>query len=150
MSERWDTRYIGLASHIAEWSRDPSTRVGAVIVRPNHTIASLGYNGLPRGVQDTPDRLHDRPTKLAMTVHAEVNAILSAREPLHGYTIYVHPMHPCSQCAAAIIQAGIRRVVTIPGDGDGRWAESFRVSQEMFGEAGVHVSWLLHVGAGDE
>lgn len=135
----WDTRYIDLARRIASWSRDPSTKVGAVIVRPDKTLASVGFNGLPRGLLDTDERLSDRPTKYAMTLHAEANAILSAREPLAGYTLYVSPLHPCSNCAAQIIQAGIKRVVAHMSGSVDRWAESFRFANEMFQEAGVVV-----------
>lgn len=139
---RWDRRFLDLARLVASWSKDPSTQVGAVIVRPDRTIASLGFNGLPRGVEDRADRLDDRPTKYAMTIHAEMNAILSAKESLAGHTLYVFPLHPCSNCAAAIIQAGISRVVTVPGDGDGRWKSSFQLSSEMFDEAGIAVEIL--------
>jgi dCMP deaminase len=135
----WDRRFLDLAHHVAQWSKDPSTQVGAVIVRPDKTIASLGYNGIPRGVEDRAERLNDRPTKYSMTLHAEANAILSAHEPVRGYTLYVSPLHPCSNCAALIIQAGISRVVTKRGDVD-RWSESFATARTMFGEAGVEIA----------
>lgn len=136
---KWDRRFLDLARTVAAWSRDPSTQVGAVIVRPDRTIASLGYNGLPRGVLDDPARLDDRATKLAMTVHAELNAILSAREPLHGCTVFVWPLPPCSHCAAALIQAGVAEIVSpspAPAAAE-RWAASFNAARQMFAEAGV-------------
>lgn len=141
---QWDTRFLDLAAHIASWSRDPSTQCGAVIVRPDKTVASIGFNGLPRGVADTDERLHNREVKLGMVVHSEVNAILHARESLAGYTLYVHPFHPCSNCAAAIIQSGSTRVVTLatPEDKAARWAANFALSAEMFAEAGVAVDIL--------
>lgn len=139
---KWDTRFIDLANHIAQWSKDPSTKVGAVIVRPDRSIASVGFNGFPRGVLDLEDRLSHRPVKYIMTVHAELNAILSAKEPLTGYTIYVNPLHPCANCAASIIQSGISRVVTMSGDGGGRWSDSFAAASEMFVEAGVDVEFV--------
>ena len=110
-TNKWDLRFIEMAKHIAQWSKDPGTKVGAVIVRPNRTIASVGYNGLPRGISDEESILADRSMKLALTVHAEANAIIHAREPLDGCTIYTWPFQPCSHCAAKIIQAGIQRVV---------------------------------------
>lgn len=135
---KWDRRFLDLAHHISGWSRDPSTKVGAVIVRPDKTIASVGFNGFPRGVADLDERYADRPTKYRMVVHAEANAIVSAREPLHGCSLYVHPLFPCSSCAALAIQAGIVRVATPPPEGDlERWRESFEASAEMFVEAGV-------------
>jgi dCMP deaminase len=113
--------------------------VGSIIVRPDKTVASLGFNGLPRGLVDTVERLHDRSVKLLMILHAETNALLSAKEPLNGYTLYVYPFHPCTNCASAIIQAGIGRVVTVPSD-IARWEANFEMARMMFAEAGVDVS----------
>lgn len=110
MNMRWDKRMIDLAKHIASWSKDPSTKVGAVIVRPNYTICSTGYNGFPRGVNDDPKMYADRETKYERTVHAEMNAILTAPEPVTGYTLYC-TLPPCSSCAKLVIQAGIKRFV---------------------------------------
>lgn len=134
----WDRRFLDLARHVSTWSKDPSTQVGAVIARPNRTVASLGYNGFPRGVADTPERYGHRETKYRMVVHAEANAILSAGERLDGCALYVTPFFPCSQCAAAIIQAGIERVV-VGGDilAPARWAKDFVLAARMFSEAGV-------------
>lgn len=137
VSTKWDLRFLDLAHQVASWSKDPSTQVGAVIARPDRTIASLGYNGFPRGVDDSPMIYEARPLKLMRTVHAELNAILSSREPLHGCTIYVTPLCPCSNCAAAIIQSGIHRVVFRMGLLRAEWAESFAVTEQMFREAAV-------------
>lgn len=142
-SDKWDGRFLDLAAFIAEWSKDPSTKVGAAVVRPDRTVASIGFNGFPRGVLDHAERYQDRPTKYEMVVHAEMNALLSTRESLEGYTIYVAPLPPCSQCAAAIIQRGIRRVViAMAGELPDTWAQKWAVSSTMFGEAGVEVSIL--------
>ena len=132
----WDERFLQLAQHIAQWSKDPSTKVGAVIVRPNRTIASVGYNGFPRGVNDD-ERLNDRPYKYAMTVHAEANAILSANERLDGCTLYVTPLSPCSSCASILIQSGIKRGVAYMPHQPGHWADSFAIARTMLDEAGV-------------
>lgn len=132
----WDNRFLKLAQHIAQWSKDPSTKVGAVIVRPNRTIASVGYNGFPRGVNDD-ERLNDRPYKYAMTVHAEANAILSANERLDGCTLYVTPLSPCSSCASIIIQSGIKRVVAYMPHQPEHWADSFAIARTMLDEAGI-------------
>jgi len=140
---RWDRRFLDLAAHIGAWSKDPSTKVGAVIVRPDRTIASIGYNGFPRGVDDLPERYDDREQKYLMVVHAETNAILAASESLRGYTLYVHPLCPCSTCAASIIQAGIARVVTVqPTTILERWKASFDATQTMFAEAEVRLDYL--------
>lgn len=133
----WDARFLEMAALVGSWSKDPSTRVGAVIVRPDKTVASVGFNGFPRGVADD-GRLLDRPTKYAMILHAEVNAILSAREPVAGFDLYVTPLHPCSNCASVIIQSGIRRVFTTTS-GSERWRTSFDIASQMFSEAMVEV-----------
>lgn len=141
---KWDRRFLDLAALLATWSRDPSTQVGCVIARPDKTIASVGFNGFARGVEDLRSRYLDREFKYQAILHGEINAILHAREPLHGYTLYVHPFHPCASCAAAIIQSGIKRVVTrsAPVDKLERWAESFAIAEAMFNEAGVAVDIL--------
>lgn len=142
---KWDERFLDLAAHIGSWSKDPSTQVGAVIVRPDRTIASVGYNGFPRGVDDN---YVTRDDKLLRTVHAEMNAILSSPEKLTGCTIYVFPLCPCSNCAAAIIQSGITTVVhplMVPRP---EWELSFQASADMFVQAGVRmVAYQVEVQA---
>lgn len=135
----WDQRGLALAEFVADWSKDPSTKVGAVIMRPNHSIASIGFNGLPIGVKDTEERLGHRPTKYRMTVHAERNALAFAVESLIGYTIYTWPFAPCPQCAGDIIQRGIRRAVAppLPERLRERWEEDITYTMAMFKEAGV-------------
>ena len=135
---KWDERFLDLSDRIAIWSKDPSTQVGAVIVRSNRTLVSIGSNGFPRGVEDTFERYEDRETKYQMVVHAEINAILTATEELNGCTLYVSPLHPCPQCAAAIIQVGIKRVVSRVNRRED-WKERLAVSQKMFEEAGVQL-----------
>lgn len=135
---KWHQRFLDLSDHIASWSRDPSTRVGAVIVRPDRTIASMGYNGFPRGVDDSSDRYNERSVKYQFICHAEANAIVSAKEDLSNHIIYSSPLHPCNECAKLIIQSGIRKVVTRPPK-DPKWADSFKVASQMFTEAGVEV-----------
>jgi dCMP deaminase len=123
----WDEYFLRIAGVAAQKSKDPSTKVGAVIVRPDRTIVSVGYNGFPRGVADTPQRLNDRPTKYSLVVHAEMNAILSARESLNGYTLYTVPFMPCDRCFVHVIQAGIKRVCFLKAlpDQEARWGEAF-------------------------
>lgn len=142
----WDGRFLGLAQSIASWSKDPSTKVGAVIVRPDRTIASVGYNGFPRGVEDDPETLANREAKYLRTVHAEVNAILTAKEPLAGYTLYVSPLHPCAACAGIIIQSGIKRVVAFMKDSPDRWLNQFMAAKSMFDQAGVQVEIITSWG----
>lgn len=135
---RTDEYYLGMAEYVSHASKDPSTKVGAVIVRPDGTIASTGYNGFPRGIDDSPHRLADRETKYALTVHAELNAILAAHERLDGCTIYLtHP--PCAACSVCIIQAGIKNVKYKKPDQDlvSRWGPSLDRAFSVLTEAGV-------------
>ena len=108
-----DQRYLKLASHVAEWSKDPSTKVGAVIVGGDRREIALGYNGFPPGIDDTPERLAHKETKYAMTQHAERNVLDNARFDLAGATLYV-TMYPCNECAKSIVAKGIKRVVCPP------------------------------------
>lgn len=135
---KWHKRFLDLADHVALWSKDPSTRVGSVVVRPDRTIASLGFNGFPRGVDDSPSRYGNREFKYKLICHAEANAILASHEPLRGDTIYVSPLHPCTECAKLVIQSGIKTVVTRPTSNE-RWTESLDTASMMFKEAGVEV-----------
>lgn len=136
----WDERFIRLCESIADWSKDPSTRVGAVIVDGNRRIISTGYNGYPKGVDDT---IVNRDQKILRTIHAEANAILFARQSLDGSTIYVN-LPPCSSCAAKIVQVGIRRVVfrEPPADFMLRWGESFEAALEMFHQTDMQIRIL--------
>ena len=124
-----------MAALVSTWSKDPSTKVGAVITRGKFVV-SLGFNGHPAGVEDSTGRLHDREMKYRTIIHAELNAILSARQPLEGCTLYVVPFMPCSNCGAVIVQAGIKRVVTLESNNE-RWAESFEITRTIFAEASV-------------
>lgn len=138
----WDRWFLGLCEYTASASKDPSTKVGSVIVRPDRTVASVGYNGFPRGVEDSPALLGDRAQKYPRMVHAEMNAILAAHERLAGYTLYVHPFWPCPSCAGAIIQAGIKRVVTQRGVIPEQWREPFEISLDMLKQASVELALL--------
>lgn len=145
----WTNRFLELADHFASWSKDPSTRVGCVIVDDERRVMATGFNGFPRGVADTEERLNNRPTKHLFVVHAEANAIaMAARSgvPLLGCTAYVtHP--PCAQCAALMVQAGIKTVIS-KGELRPDWAASTEASQTILGEGGV--DWVMMVPEGGE
>ena len=143
VSDKWDARFMSLAEVVAGWSKDPSTKCGAVITRGKF-IVSLGFNGFPAGCSDSEDLCLDRHKKYARVIHAEKNAIFSAKQDLSGCTIYVYPFAPCSQCAGAIIQTGIKRVVTrvASEELENRWGESINESLLMFLESGIEVCYL--------
>jgi dCMP deaminase len=145
--DKWDARFLELAKLVASWSKDPSTQTGAVIVAPDRRIVSVGFNGLPQGVADTPERLTDRDVKYQMIVHCERNAMLFAQRSLHGCTLYTWPFMSCSVCAAMVIQAGIKRHVA-PQSDNPRWQDSFKLTREMFAEAGVQVHLVKEAANG--
>lgn len=135
---KWDLRFLALAKHVSTWSKDPSTQVGAVLVRPDRTVESLGFNGFPRGMNDDPERYADRDTKYKYIVHGEMNAILSASDT-KGCTLYLWPFLSCERCAVHVIQAGITRVVC-PENDNPRWADALAVSARMFEESMLDVT----------
>ena len=138
----WNERFLNLATHISDWSKDPSTKVGCVVVGPDREIRSTGFNGLPRGIEDNSERLNNREIKYPMICHAEENAIMHAARigiSLKGCTAYV-TWPPCTRCARSLIQAGILTVIypkntEIPD----RWASDFELSINMFKEAGIEL-----------
>lgn len=137
MLSKWDYRFLNLAEHVAGWSKDPSTKVGAVVADRNNRVVSIGFNGFPVGVQDGTHRLADREQKLSLIVHAEMNAMLFANQTLWGCTLFTWPMAPCNRCAGVIIQTGIKRVVAPIHEPNHKWAGNIDVTQLLFNEAGV-------------
>lgn len=139
---KWDKRFMNLVDLVATWSKDTSTQVGAVIVDNENTILSVGYNGFPRGVDDSIEERFERPIKYMYTEHAERNAIYNAVRnglQLKGAKIYI-PWCSCSDCARAIIQSGIKTVVMREPDYDvPKWGEHFKIAIEMYNESGVKV-----------
>lgn len=135
----WNDYFMQMAEYVSSRSKDPNTKVGCVIITADKVVAATGYNGLPAGVEDLPERMQ-RPAKYLWTAHAEENAVaLSARlgSRLSGCTAYV--THACcSRCARSLIQAGIKTIYV--GDGTTSMpAEEFEVAAQMFAEAGVNV-----------
>lgn len=144
----WDLRFMALAQHIGQWSKDRSRKVGCVIVGPEREIVSVGYNGFPRGVADGEqlEGRHKRPEKYRWTEHAERNAIYNAArsgaQQLGASVLYV-PFFPCCDCARAIIQVGIRRVVAYAPDfHDPTYGHDFHTAATMLEEAGVFVQYV--------
>ena len=144
---KWTRRFFELAEHIAGWSKDPSTKVGAVIIGKDHEdkkVLGMGFNGFPRGVEDDAWRYQERQVKYALVVHSEANAILDASgRQLHGCTL-ITTKFPCASCAKLIIQAGIKTVICPMLDpqkraADARWWEDAKIASRMFFEAAVSV-----------
>ena len=135
-TEKWDRRFLEMASLVASWSKDPSSQVGAVLTRGKFVL-SVGFNGLPQGIADTAERLENREIKYPIILHAEVNAILSARQDVRGCSLYVTPYMPCPQCASMIVQSGVRRIVYTPSD-HARWGRP-PLSEALFREASIEL-----------
>jgi dCMP deaminase len=131
----WDYRYLSLAKHVAGWSKDPSTKTGAVITLDNH-IVSVGFNGFARGVDDTPERYENRDIKYKIIVHCEINAMHFASVPLKGATLYTWPFMSCSNCAASVVQNQFKECVA-PYSDNPRWVEAFKLTEMQFKEAGI-------------
>lgn len=133
-------KYYPIAQAVAGLSKDPSTKVGALIIDNRGAIRAVGYNGFPRGVDDDPGRYADRSVKLRLVAHAEANAIANAAAvgtPLDGCSLVV-TKYPCHECAKLIINAGIERVLTADSE-PGSWIDSALTASWMFDEAGVKV-----------
>jgi len=142
---KWDVRYLGLAKEVSTWSKDPSSKIGAVAIGSKGQVLAQGYNGFPRGISDSPDRMNVKETKYKYVVHAEQNVIYNATYngvSLDGSTLYVWGLPVCSDCAKGIVQVGIKRVIMPVGDYPERWIESFKQTSDMFKEAGVEYEFI--------
>ena len=137
---KWDLRYLELASNVASWSKDPSCKVGAVIVNQNNQVVSVGYNGFPKGVADDLARYNDRETKLKFVQHAERNAMDNAPVDLSGCTLY-STLFPCNECCKSIITRGIKHIVTHAVDRNSPKNKLFNwdVTRQMCTEAQVTI-----------
>jgi len=137
----WSRKYIRLAKEISSWSKDPSTKIGCVAVGQHGQILSQGYNGFPRGIEDTSERLNKREEKYKFVVHAEQNCIYNATlngVSLNGADLYVYGLPVCSECAKGVIQVGVKRVfMCFPNNISNHWKESMDLSTAMFDEANV-------------
>ena len=142
-NDKWITRLLSLADEISTWSKDESTKVGAVITTEDGKPISWGFNGMPMGVDDSVPERHERPLKYRWFAHAERNAMdLSSRSDLSGCVMFV-TMSPCPNCAQSIIQRQLKTVV-VKDSGwvdnlPDRWREEMTIAMEMLLEAGVNV-----------
>lgn len=136
-----DRIFLAMCKFNSLLSKDPSTKVGAMVVRDDGTICSTGYNGFPRKISDLHSLLENRATKYPRMIHAEMNALHFARESVEGGTMYVWPFSPCHVCAPHIIQRGISRIVSINTSEDlkSRWDDSLEVAKELFDDGGVEL-----------
>jgi len=158
--QTWDEYFLRMAEYVSTRSKDRSTKVGVVIVGPDHEVISMGYNGMPRGVNDDVESRHERPSKYMWFEHGERNAIFNAARvgvTTRGTTMYLNCGWPCADCARAIIQTGITRVVIRRSAWKaqmsnerfaGRWRASCQVGLTMMREANVNCEERGDVGNG--
>lgn len=146
MDNKWYERFYKEACDWSEYSKDPSTRVGAVIFNEDRQIKTKSYNGFPQGIADD-ERLHDREMKYKIIRHAEENAIFNCASEGVGTkdTSMAISTYPCSRCAGAIISAKIKRIITkMPTDKAfiERWQSEFDLAESLLNEAGIEVILL--------
>lgn len=142
----WDMRYLGLAREVAGWSKDPSRKIGAVAVGSKGQVLAQGYNGFPRGIDDSEYRLTNREVKYKYVVHAEMNCIYNATYngvSLDGADMYVWGLPMCSECAKGVIQVGVKRVFwgtdkVIPDT----WLDSLDTTIDLLDETEVQLICL--------
>jgi len=156
MNDKWHRHFLDRALTVSKMSKDPSTHVGAILVNPQGRQISDGYNGFPRGIADTVDRLYNRETKLKLTIHAERNALLNAAAigvSTVGATLYIVAQDavsgltwggpPCTHCSIEVIQAGIVRVVSFSFKNvPSRWAEDLLFARDILHEAKLNYTEL--------
>lgn len=150
-TERWDRHFLGLALFHSQMSKDPKTRVGAVIVGPDQEVLSAGFNGFPRGIADSPERLENRDIKLQLIVHAEMNAVLAAARTgvqIKGCTLYLAATDdsgeiwggpPCTRCTVELIQTGISEIVSYPVKASpSKWHQDLKNARDLLAEANIN------------
>ena len=139
-NQKWDLRFLEYAKQTSMWSKDTSTKVGAIIVRQDKTIVSTGFNGFPKCMPDTPEFYQVREEKYSRIIHGEMNALIHAREPVQGFTLYTYPSAPCDRCTVHMLQACIVEFVfpSIPEDLKERWGTSIEKTKKFIEECGAH------------
>tara|TARA_B100000287_G_scaffold233633_1_gene219972 strand:+ start:7225 stop:7677 length:453 start_codon:yes stop_codon:yes gene_type:complete len=145
LSNKWDERYLALAKQISQWSKDPSTKIGAIAVGEKGQVLAQGFNGFPRGIDDSDDRYYNKETKYKYVVHAEMNVIFNATYngvSLDGATLYITGLPACSDCAKGIIQVGIKRVVMEKTELPEHWQDSCKFTEKLFQESGVEYVFI--------
>lgn len=138
----WDSFYIGLSRYVSGKSKDPSTKVGAVIVRPDNSVASIGFNGFPIAMPDSEELYANREEKYSRIIHGEINALnFCSDQSVFGYTLYTTPFMPCDRCFVQMVQAGIQRYVFPKATEEQlvRWGAAFERVRTYARECGVEL-----------
>lgn len=124
---KWDFRFLDQAKLVSTWSKDPSTQTGAVIVAPNGSVVSQGFNGFPSKMRDVPELYANREEKYSRIIHCEMNAAMYAKRDLTGCTLYTYPFISCDRCFVHMLQWGVTRFVAPKANADQltRWGPAF-------------------------
>lgn len=141
MDNKWHLRFYQVANLVATWSKDPEAKVGAVVVSPDKSQFISGYNGLPRGLQDTAERYERKEVKLQLIEHAEINAMDNAQQSIRGWSLYV-TKPCCHRCALAIIRKGIKEVFMPAPEEDSSWFTKQQLAMALLTEAGVVIHYI--------
>ena len=136
---QWLTYFMTLAKNVSTMSKDPSHKVGAVIVDQNKRIVSTGFNGFAKNIIDSKERLNDKDIKRKLTLHAEENAVTFAKRDLEGCDIYVYGYPPCTHCTSLLIQSGIKCIYYMNPTGytSEHWKKDFELAQQIAEEANI-------------
>jgi len=139
---KWHIFYLKMAQLVSSMSKDPSTQTGAVIVRPNRSVAGVGFNGFPRVMPDNAEWYANREEKYSRVVHCEINAQIFTREPLDDYTLYTWPFASCDRCCVTMLQSGITSFVfpELADDKKERWQKPLDLTKRYIQECGK--TWL--------
>lgn len=155
INERWSQHFLKLALQHSRMSKDPSNRFGAIIVGEDKEVLMMGFNGFPRGINDTTARIQDKEMKLKLTVHAELNAVLAAGRVgvrLKGTTLFLAGYDetgelfggpPCTRCVVELIQAGIGRIVAYPIKQKSRWKADLMFAKSLLDEAKISFTEII-------
>ena len=146
---KWDLFYLGLCQYVSSASKDPSTKVGAVLVAENNSVLSTGWNGFPASMEDRDEWWNDREAKLDRVVHAELNCLLYANRKIlpEGTCLFTWPLLPCHKCAVIMLQAGVRRFVAPEPTRSQieRWGSSFAKTRQYLMECNSElVEYAVH------
>tara|TARA_R110000823_G_scaffold97570_2_gene211893 strand:+ start:1771 stop:2289 length:519 start_codon:yes stop_codon:yes gene_type:complete len=130
---------LKLAYDVSGWSKDPSTKVGAVIAR-DKDILGVGYNGFPSAIEDAEATLNDRALKYPRVIHGELNALKHSKVDVTGATLYTWPFQPCSACTIQMINYEVARIVAPSYEDDNpTWIESFKNADVLIKEGGIEL-----------
>jgi len=141
----WDLKFIELSKHVAQWSKDTNRKNGAVIVDDDNIVLSLGYNGFPRDCDDSIESRYEQPIKYLYTEHAERNSIYHAARSgviIKNSRMYM-TMFCCADCARAIIQSGIKKIIAPTPDLEHeKWGPHFKAAIDMLEEAKIEIQLI--------